>query len=247
MSSKLNKYPVFIMIGIFLILAGCTTSYNTNIASPDKEIEVNFALNEAGAPQYEIFYKDSMVILPSTMGFEFKDQPALNNGLKITAVSNNTFSEKWVMPWGEQDSVLNTYSEMRISLEETAAPNRKMNIVFRAFDDGVGFRYEFPEQPNMQDVLITDENTQFNLTGDHKVWWQPGDWDIYEHLYSATKFSEIDALAMRDDVNLAATYIPENAVNTPVTMKTTDGVYLSFHEADLTDYAGITLKVDTQQ
>ncbi len=245
MSSKLNKCPVFLMISIFFVIAGCTSSYNTELASPDKKITVNFFLTESGAPQYQIFYKDSTVILPSTMGFEFKDQPVLNEGLKITAVSNNTFSETWVMPWGEQDSVLNAYSEMRISLKETTEPQRKINIVFRVFDDGVGFRYEFPEQPNMNEVLITDENTQFNLTGDHQVWWQPGDWDIYEHLYSATKFSEIDALAMRDDVNLAATYIPENAVNTPVTMKTADGVYLSFHEADLTDYAGITLKVDT--
>ena len=245
MSSKLNKYQVFLMVGILLILARCTTSFNTTITSPDNKIRVNFVLNEAGTPQYEIFYKDATVILPSTMGFEFKEQPDLQEGFKIISVINNAFSETWAMPWGEQDSVLNKYAEMRVHLEELSAPHRKLNIVFRAFNDGVGFRYEFPEQPNMKEVLITDENTQFNLTGDHQVWWQPGDWDIYEHLYSATKFSEINALAMRDNVNLAATYIPENAVNTPVTMKTADGVYLSFHEADLTDYAGITLKVDT--
>jgi hypothetical protein len=98
----------------------------------------------------------------------------------------------------------------------------------------LGFRYEFPEQDNLGEVLITDENTQFNLTGDHDVWWIPGDWDIYEHLYNETKLSEIDAISKRNHPNLASTYIPENAVNTPVTMRTAEGVYLSFHEANLT-------------
>ncbi len=98
----------------------------------------------------------------------------------------------------------------------------------------------------MKEVLLLDENTEFALTGDHKVWWLPGDWDIYEQLYTNSKFSEIDAISMRDHPALVATYIPENAVNTPVTMKTDSGLYLSFHEADLTNYSGMTLKVDTQ-
>ncbi|WP_374959470.1 glycoside hydrolase family 97 catalytic domain-containing protein, partial [Gilvibacter sp.] len=103
-----------------------------------------------------------------------------------------------------------------------------------------------PEQEHMKEVLLLDENTEFALTGDHKVWWLPGDWDIYEQLYTNSKFSEIDAISMRDHPALVATYIPENAVNTPVTMKTDSGLYLSFHEADLTNYSGMTLKVDTQ-
>ena len=98
----------------------------------------------------------------------------------------------------------------------------------------------------MKEVLLLDENTEFALTGDHNVWWLPGDWDIYEQLYTNSKFSEIDAISMRDHPALVATYIPENAVNTPVTMKTDSGLYLSFHEADLTNYSGMTLKVNTQ-
>jgi hypothetical protein len=114
------------------------------------------------------------------------------------------------------------------------------------FNDGVGFRYDFPEQENMKDVVIVDENTQFNLTGDHTCWWTPGDWDIYEHLFNTTRFTEIDALSKRKHASLAQTYIPENAVNTPVTMKSDDGIYISILEANLTNYADMTLKVDKE-
>ena len=131
-----------------------------------------------------------------------------------------------------------------VELAEKAAPNRKLNIYFRAYDDGVGFRYEFPEQEGVDTLFIAEEDTQFKLTGDHTCWWIPGDWDIYEHLYNTTRFSEIDAISKRDHPNLNQTYIPENAVNTPVTMRAEDGLHLSFHEANLTDYAGMTLKVD---
>lgn len=246
MTSIFKKYSAFLGICILAFcFIGCTSSGDSTSSLANDNITLNFSLNDQGAPQYEVFYKGTPLILPSTMGFDFKDQPSLKDGFEVTGITQKDFSETWAMPWGEQDSVLNKYYETKVSLQETKAPNRKMDIVFRLFDDGVGFRYEFPEQPDMKDLLITDENTQFNLTGDHQVWWQPGDWDIYEHLYHATKFSEINALAMQNNVNLAATYIPENAVNTPVTMKTAEGVYLSFHEADLTDYAGMTLKVDT--
>ncbi|MGB5645855.1 glycoside hydrolase family 97 protein [Muriicola sp.] len=246
MISCLKKYAALLCLTVFVFsLFGCSMQTESLLSSPNEQIRVKFSLTEAGTPQYEVFYKENAVILSSSMGFEFKDQPPLNEGLRITEMNNRQEDETWAMPWGEQDSVRNHFNELKIQLEETGAPNRKLNIVFRAFDDGIGFRYEFPEQPNLNEVLITDENTQFNLTGDHQVWWQPGDWDIYEHLYNATKFSEIDAISKRDDPNLKATYIPENAVNTPVTMKTSEGVYLSFHEADLTDYSGMTLKVDT--
>ncbi len=238
-----NSKVLFLGV-LILLFTGCSGSPDTVVESPDGEIRVAFTLNDAGAPAYEVFYRDQPVILSSSMGFDFKEMSSLKEGLKINDINFSTEDETWSMPWGERDSVRNYYNEMRIALEETQAPNRKINIVFRAFDDGIGFRYEFPDQPGMEEVLITDENTEFNLTGDHRVWWQPGDWDIYEHLYNETNFSEIDAISKRNDPNLKATYIPENAVNTPVTMKTDQGVYLSFHEADLTDYAGMTLRVD---
>ena len=220
------------------------TSYQ--VSSPDNNVSVNFALSDSGQPMYLVNYKNKTVIDSSLMSFDFKDLSSLKDNFRILNTTTGTANETWDMPWGEQLEVRDNYNELIVNLEEQSEEKRLLNIHFKVYNDGVGFRYEFPEQPNLKEVLITDENTEFNLTGDHKVWWIPGDWDIYEHLYSETKFSEIDALSKRNHENLAATYIPENAVNTPVTMKTADGLYLSFHEADLTDYAGMTLKIDKQ-
>ncbi|MCB0852461.1 MAG: glycoside hydrolase family 97 protein, partial [Bacteroidetes bacterium] len=150
----------------------------------------------------------------------------------------------WEMPWGEQRTVENNYNQLTVNLTEKKAPNRSLIIHFKAYNDGIGFRYEFPGQDGVDSVMIMDELTQFNLAGDHTAFWLPGDWDIYEHLYRTSKISELDATQYRNHPDLAQTYIPENAVNTPVTMKTKEGIYLSFHEANLTDYAGMTLKVD---
>jgi hypothetical protein len=119
-----------------------------------------------------------------------------------------------------------------------------LKSVFKNYDDGIGCRYEFPKQNDFDSIIILDENTEINLTGNHTCWWIPGDWDIYEHLYSKTNFVNIDALSKANHGSLAQTYIPENAVNTPVTMRTSDGVHLSFHEANLTNYPGMTLKID---
>ena len=234
-------------IVLFVMLLSCADKTNElSITSPDTKIVLNFNLNEDGSPFYQVSFDNEMVIDTSFLGFEFKDLKALDKNFKILNSNTSSLNETWQMPWGEQIDVVNNYNELSVSLQEKEEPFRLLNIVFKVFDDGLGFRYKFPEQDNMKSVLITDENTQFNLTGDHSVWWIPGDWDIYEHLYSETQFSEIDAISKRNHPNLSATYIPENAVNTPVTMKTDTGLYLSFHEADLTNYAGMTLKVDAE-
>ncbi|PHN05249.1 glycoside hydrolase family 97 protein [Flavilitoribacter nigricans] len=218
-----------------------------NIVSPNEKISVEFELDDTGAPVYLVRYEDEIVIDRSHLGLEFRDQPALMQGFEVAERSTDIVDESWEMPWGEQRTVRNHYQEMRVRLREKEAPARAMNLYFRAYDDGVAFRYELPEQEGVDTVIITDERSGFQLTGDHSCWWIPGDWDSYEHLYNTTKFSEIDALAKRNHPNLAQTYIPENAVNTPITMRTASGLHLSFHEANLTDYAGMTLKVDPEQ
>ena len=205
---------------------------------------IDFHVSSNGTPYYLVKHNNAVVIDSSYVGFDFKNQPPLKSGLKIIGSSSSTMDETWEMPWGEQRKVNNHYQELVVNLQEDAAPNRKLNIYFKAYDDGVAFRYEFLPQENIDSLIIMDENTEFQLTGDHTAWWIPGDWDIYEHLYNNTKVSEIDALSLRDHNNLAQTFIPENAVNTPITMQTEEGVHLSFHEANLTDYAGMTLKVD---
>lgn len=230
-----------------LTLIACSEETNLQtITSPDGNVQVEVFLSENGQPGYRVRKNDQLLMDTSLLGFDLQNAPALRDGFEVVNSATVSFSETWEMPWGEVREVENNYNELRVELQETAEPNRLMNLTFRAYDDGVGFRYEFPQQPNLTEVIIMDENTEFNLTGDHMTCWQPGDWDIYEHHYHNTRFSEIDALQFRNNDNLAQTYIPENAVNTPVTMTTDRGVYLSFHEAALYDYAGMTLKVDKE-
>ncbi|RED94080.1 glycoside hydrolase family 97 protein [Marinoscillum furvescens] len=229
-------------------MAACGENQQTrySLQSPDSEIVVDFELID-GRPAYRVAFQGKEQISTSFMGFEFQDQPELGLNLEVSGVDQNTVNETWEMPWGEQREVANQYNELRVRLNETSGAGRNFHIVFRAFNDGIGFRYEFPKQEALSgDVIITEEKTEFNLTGDHKVWWIPGDWDIYEYLYTTSKFSEINAYEQFiPGDHLGQVYLHSNAVNTPLTMKTDDGIYLSFHEADLTDYAGMTLKVDT--
>ncbi len=243
---KLKTHLSIILLLLMLSACGDFGEYSKSVESPDCKIRVDFFLTSDGQPAYLARYKKSVVIDTSTMGFEFRDAAPLEKGFVIENITHSDSNETWEMPWGEQRNVVNHYNQMQVQLKESQPPNRRLDVVFRVYDDGLGFRYGFPEQESLKEVVIMDENTQFNLTGDHTCWWIPGDWDIYEHLYSTTKVSEIDAIAKRDHPNLAQTYIPENAVNTPVTMKTADGLYLSFHEAALTNYSGMTLKVDTE-
>ena len=241
---KTLKLAVF--IAFVMTFNACATNQTPEITSPDGRLQANVFLLENGQAAYAVTYDGKPVIETSTLGFEYLDMPPLAEGLEILRVKNRSFHDTWEMPWGEQRFVDNTYNEMKISLREKEEPGRIFDLIFRLYDDGLGFRFHFPEQENMTDVFITEEHTYFNLTGDHKVWWTPGDWDIYEHLYSTTRLSEIDAISKRDHPNLAQTYIPYNAVNTPVTMKTDDGLHLSFHEAALIDYSGITLGIDKE-
>lgn len=234
-----------IFIGLLLLITFASCHNSQQVCSPDNNIKVAVFHDENGKIGYEVQYKNKKIIQPSYFGFDFKDLPSIQNNLKIINISRSSFDETWEMPWGEQHFVRNNYNEMIVSVAETVEPFRKFDIIFRVFNDGIGFRFSFPEQDNLKDFILTDENTEFQLTGNHQIWWQPGDWDIYEHLYNHTRISEIDAIAKRGHKSLAQSYIPENAINTPATLKTEDGIYLSFHEANLTNYPGMTLKIDT--
>lgn len=239
---KINLNGIAIFIFGLLLMSCNSLESQSLVNSPNKAIAVEFSLSKAGAPFYTVQFKNRAVVDTSFISFDFKELPSLKDNFKIIKLASDKVDETWQMPWGEQLDVQNNYNELVVFLEEKSASKRQLNIHFKVYNDGVGFRYEFPEQPNLATVLITDENTEFNLKGNHTVWWSPGDWDSYEHLYNESLFSEIDALSKQKDKK--TTYIPENAVNTPVTMKTGTGLYLSFHEADLTNYAGMTLKVD---
>ncbi len=236
---------------LFLISIVSCTGLKVNviksIKSPNNNIKVDFFLTVEGQPGYLVSYKNDVVIDKSDFGFEFRDISPLTKNFKVINSEISHFNETWEIPWGEDATVVNNYNQLRVQLQEKVSPNRYLNIDFRVYDSGLGFRFEFPEQDDLKKVVIMAENTEFKLTADHICWWTPGDWDIYEHLYNTTRVSEIDALSKRNHPNLAQTYIPENSVNTPVTMKMKNGLYISFHEAALTDYSGMTLKVDTKK
>lgn len=213
--------------------------------SPDGKIRVEVFTNNYQKPGYRVFYKDEVIVDSSFIGFDFKDIPSIDKNISIVNFEKLKFVEDWETVWGDRKIVSNIYNQLKINFEETEAPNRKFSMIFRIYDDGLGFRFDFQQMDNVNQLVIMDEKTEFKLTGDHLVWWTPGDWDIYEHLYHTTRLSKIDALKFRNHENLAQTYIPYNAVNTPVTMKTDNNIYLSFHEADLKNYSGMTLKIDT--
>ena len=245
MNNRFRISILFLSI-ICIFISACTKDKSLVVSSPSGISSAEFFLLEDGTPSYIIKFKDSVVIDTSCMGFDFKYQNSLKNNLKVIGYEKSSENYNWEMPWGEKRIVKNSYNELLVNLKENNDPFRLLKIRFRVYDDGIGFRYEFPEQQGKDSMIIMDEKTQFRLTGDHKVWWIPGDWDIYEHLYNTTYFSEIDAISKRNHPNLAQTYIPYNAVNTPVTMKTDKGIYLSFHEANLTNYPGMTLLIDKE-
>ncbi|MCB0641668.1 MAG: glycoside hydrolase family 97 protein [Phaeodactylibacter sp.] len=235
-----------------LIVAACQPSTSsdsgpTDLRSPNGNLTLHVSLNAGGQVEYQLASQKQMLVGASTLGFEFLNQPALDSQLMLTNKQVSSFDETWEMPWGEQREVHNHYNELRLDFKEKEAPFRAFSVVWRLYDDGLGFRYEFPAQGEWTEAFITEENTQFHLQPNYTCWWIPGDWDSYEHLYNTTSIREIDAIAKRNHPNLIASYIPDNAVNTPFTWKGGQGNYGSIHEANLTDYPGMTLGVDTTQ
>lgn len=239
-----------VLILISITFFGCNTKTKgieiaDKLFSPNESVIVHFDVDSIGRPYYFVKFNNQVAIDTSYLGFEFENTPSLSKNIAIKKTETTFSSSTWTMPWGENLEVKNEYHQLKVELEETTELKRKFNVIFKIYDDGVGFRYEFPKQEGWTEALIKDEHTEFNLTEDYKTFWIPGDWDIYEHLYSTTKLSEIDAQSYIPKTNLAQSYIPENSVNTPVTMVGKDGTHLSFHEAALVDYSGMTLKVDS--
>ena len=243
MRSK-NLFIRLIIIALLFLSATQTSVANKlKVISPNNKIVLEFSLI-AGKPSYQIAYNQIGIIRNSGLGFLFQDAPSMNNNFSILDTSITYFSETWTPIWGTQDSIINIYNELFVVLKETTELKRIVNIIFRVYDDGVGFRYSFPEQPNMDDVTIIDELTEFKLSDDHNCWWIPGDYDSYEYLYNNTKLSEIDLLRYNYDNRGDRNHPNNKAVNTPITMQTKEGLFLSFHEANLTNYAGMTLEVN---
>lgn len=226
----------------FLCIAGMAVA--EELTSPNGLLRLVFTVNGQGEPVYELYYKEKVVIKPSKLGLELKDDPGLMAGFTLGEVKNSTFDETWQPVWGEEKEIRNHYNEMTVTLNQKAQ-ERNMVIRFRLFDDGLGFRYEFPLQKNLNYFVIKEEHTQFAMAGDHTAFWIPGDYDTQEYDYTESKLTEIRGL-MEGAItpNSSQTPFSPTGVQTALQMKTADGLYINLHEAALVDYSCMHLNLD---
>ena len=240
-----NMKTIFTKLACFLLalfMSGAAMA--ESITSPDGQLRLNFSVNPQGEPVYELSYKGKAVIKPSKLGLELKNDPGLMNGFTLAGTETSTFDETWEPVWGEVKQIRNHYNEMAVTLNQKAQ-DRNIIIRFRLFDDGLGFRYEFPLQKNLNYFVIKEERTQFAMAGDHKACWIPGDYDTQEYDYMESKLSEIRGL-MEEAVtgNASQTQFSPTGVQTSLQMKTADGLYINLHEAALVDYSCMHLNLD---
>ena len=197
-----------------------------------------------GCPVYRLDYKNRPVIKESRLGLELKNEKDLRSGFRIAEVHTSAFDETWQPVWGEVKDIRNHYNELALTLEQEET-GRTMIIRFRLYDDGVGFRYEFPQQPNLNYFVIKEEHTQFAMAGDHKAFWIPGDYDTQEYGTVTSKLSEIRG-KMEAAITPNSSQMPfsPTGVQTSLMMKSDDGLYINIHEAALVDYACMHLNLD---
>ena len=263
---KIMKSKVISIVILTLILA--FSAFAQNLTSPNGNLSLTFKLSNSGEPIYQLSYKNKAVIKESKMGFEIKDQPELKSGFTIVDTKTDAKNETWNPVWGEVKTIRSNYKELAVTLEQNILVDasgqvhpyskylasssdsnkiiiRQIVVRFRLFDDGLGFRYEFPVQNDLKYFVLNDEKTEFNLTGDHKTFWIPGDYDSNEYAYNTTKLSRINATKGNQVSEIAVKSIfADNAVQTPLMMKTADGLYINFHEAALINYPAMYMVVD---
>jgi len=236
----LKRAAVF-LFSIFLI----SNASSQVISASIQKVKMDFMLDAKGKPIYSVFFDEKPIIQPSELGFTFTDNDAFNSNFKIIGSEKKSVNETWKPVWGEVNEIRNHYEEVTIHLKQNPT-NRLLDIVFRVFADGVGFRYEFPKQPGIKYFIVTDELTQFNLTGNHKAFWIPGDYDTNEYPYTTCRISEIDnRLLVENSSAIAVRVAPDRyAVQTPLMLKTQDGLYINLHEAALVNYPAMQLHVN---
>ena len=214
------------LIPLFVLLssAAAHAAPGPRVASPDGTIVVELATDNDGRPAYAVSRKGLPVIASSRLGFLLLDAPKFERNIEIVQPRTRTFDETWEQPWGERRLIRNHYNELTVTLKEKAKPFRSFDVVFRVFDDGVGFRYRFPKQSGLEQVKISEELTEFSLARDATAWWIPaGEWNREEYLYHRTPVQQV------------------GDAQTPITFRFEDGTHLSIHEAALVDYSGMNL------
>lgn len=224
------------------------------VSSPNGAISVSFSLADGGRPTYEMTYKGRPVVKPSHLGLELAKDKHATKGFAETSLMDgfteshsevSSFDETWKPVWGETATIRNHYNELLVSLSQDHT-ERQMNIRFRVYDDGMGLRYEFPQQDSLVYFIVKEEHTQFAMTGDHTAWWLPGDYDTQEQETQESRLSEIRA-RFHDAVNWSNSSVAnfsETGVQTSLQMKSQDGLYINIHEAALVNYPAMHLNLD---
>ena len=236
------KHLLYTALFCFLVLHHINAQ---QLKSPNGKFTMEFALLKDGSPSYSLNYKDKAVIKPSKLGLELKnDKKSLLNDFAIIDSKTTSFDENWKPVWGEVESIQNKYNELAVTLNQKQT-DRQIIIRFRLFNDGLGFRYEFPTQKNLVYFVIKEERTQFAMTGDHTAFWIPGDYDTQEYDYTTSKLSEIRGLTEKAKTdNLSQTSFSPTGVQTSLMLKTADGLYINLHEAALINYSCMHLNLD---
>ncbi|MGH6780717.1 MAG: glycoside hydrolase family 97 protein [Sphingomonadaceae bacterium] len=220
----LIRVPAFFASLLLLFAAPAFARETATIESPGKLLEIEISTDNDGRPLYAVTRRGKPVITPSRLGFILAGVPKLERNFAIAGKQARSFDETWEQPWGERQFIRNHYNELRVTLTEQAGPKRSIDIVFRVYDDGIGFRHEFPDQPALHDVAITEELTEFAIAEPATAWWIPAfEWNREEYLYNRTRL---------DQVGIA---------QTPMTIRTDTGLHIAFHEAALVDYSGMNL------
>lgn len=242
------------LLCLFIFAAMQLLTFADEVKSPNGNIVVNFSV-DGGVPTYQMTYKQKPVVKPSHLGLQLlkskyasagDKETDLMDGFTETDAKNSSFDETWHPVWGENSDIRNHYNELAVTLNQKAT-DRNIIIRFRVYDDGVGFRYEFPQQKNLNYFVIKEEKTQFAMAGDHTAYWIPGDYDTQEFDYTTSRLSQIRHLSQKAwTTNASETFISPTAVQTSLQMKTDNGLYINIHEAELVDYSLMSLVLDDQ-
>ena len=232
-----------VLLVLLLLFCMKLKAQNYYLSSPDGNIKLTVAADNA--LRYLVSYKGKEVVKPSALSFRLKVPAVSLASFSVERADSSAKDETWKPVWGEYSSIRNNYKELKLSLKDRSGSDILLNIVFRVFNEGVGFRYEFPAQPKLNHFVVEDERTEFVLTGDHKTFWIPGDYDTNEFMYNTTRLSEVDASSgtMSQEIH-AKTFFDKNAVQTPLMMKTAEGLYINIHEAALSNYPAMNLVLD---
>jgi len=230
---------------LFLSICLVPQAQQFTLRAPSTDMELR--VNNATGLSYELSYKGRRAVLPSTLALVLKEPAATLQTFTVTAVDSAHTDQTWQPVWGEYGSIRNWYRELRLTLQDRGGSRIALQVIFRLYNEGLAIRYMFPQQPALQHFVLADERTQIRLSGDHTAFWIPGDYDTNEYTYNTTKLSEVDASSGRFASEIhAKSFFAKNAVQTPLMLKSSDGLYINIHEAALRNYPAMNLLINQQ-